>query len=266
MIAVLAALLLAAPAAAAQPAPVTIASSEQRVVQAADGTAYRLFIRRPAGAPPPGGWPSLWLLDGDQNFATAAEFHARLLRFSHDTVADGFIVGIASPDMPRRNRDYTPVADPRFRGMGGAAAFRAFLKAELLPKLGAELHLDPARRSLFGHSHGGLFTVDTLLSEPGMFATHVAASPSLWAATAHLDSLLAAPPADGAYPRLILTVGSAETGGPGGAFDGPAANAALERRLRAIGVAVRLRILEHENHGSAVLPAIGQSLPEVFAR
>ena len=106
------------------------------------------------------------------------------------------------------------------------------------------------------------------MTEPGLFATYVAASPSLWAAADDLDGKLATLPArlGTAHPRLLLTVGSAEKGGPAGAFDGPAADAALEKRLATMGVRVRFRLLDHENHGSAVLPAIGQSLPEVFAK
>ncbi len=247
----------------------SIAASDVRDVRAADGTAYRIILRRPSGEPPAGGWPSLWLLDGDQNFATAADYYARLNRFAAKTVSDGYIIAIIPPDMKRRNFDYTPPAeDDRFQGLGGAAAFRKFVTAQLLPSLGKELQLDPSRRSLMGHSHGGLFVIDTLLADPGLFRTYVASSPSLWAAPNHLEGGIAALPRrlGASAPSVILTVGTQEKGGPAGAFDGVAANRALAEKLSASGLKVRFRPLENENHGSAVLPAIGQALPEVFAR
>lgn len=271
--AILLALAVAVPAIPAAAAPWTVAASDVREAKAPDGTAYRLIIRRPFGPAPEGGWPSLWLLDGDQNFATAADYHARLNRFAAKTVSDGYIIAIVSPDMKRRNFDYTPPTDdPRLKslsgGMGGAEAFRGFLKAQLA-QLGPELALDPAKRALMGHSHGGLFVIDTLLAEPGLFRTYVASSPSLWAAGERIDKGLGDLPTrlGGGTARLILTVGTQEKGGPAGAFDGPAANAALADRLSAVpGLSVRYRPLPHETHGSAILPAIGQALPEVFAR
>ena len=263
------AILAAAPAAAAA-SGWTIASSEVREVHSNDGQTYRLIIRRPTGTPPAAGWPALWLLDGDPNFATAADLHARLLRFSAGKVADGYIIAIASPDMARRAFDYTPTPDDHGNNrLGGAAAFRELLTGKLMPELGAELALDPARRSMMGHSHGGLFVIDTMLQQPKLFRTYVASSPSLWAASRHVQQSVAALATrlDGASPSLVLTVGDRETGGPAGSRDGVAANTALAQQLaRVEGISVRLRILPHETHGSAVLPALGQALPEVFAR
>ena len=60
----------------------SIAASDVRDVRAADGTAYRIILRRPSGEPPAGGWPSLWLLDACAwrigcSFARFLPFHIR---------------------------------------------------------------------------------------------------------------------------------------------------------------------------------------------
>ena len=41
------------------------------------------------------------------------------------------------------------------------------------------LRVDPSRRTLWGHSFGGLFTLYALLARPGSFARYAAISPSI---------------------------------------------------------------------------------------
>ena len=63
--------------------------------------------------------------------------------------------------------------------------FQRALIDEVLPAVPDMLSaLAPAwpeqRKVLFGHSFGGLFTLYSLFTQPGVFDTYVAASPSLW--------------------------------------------------------------------------------------
>lgn len=54
-----------------------------------------------------------------------------------------------------------------------------FIETQLLPHLDGMVRLDATRRSLFGHSFGGLFTLYALFERPGLFANWIAASPSI---------------------------------------------------------------------------------------
>ncbi|WP_353474464.1 alpha/beta hydrolase-fold protein [Salipiger sp. H15] len=149
----------------------------------ADGLAYRLFLARPRGAAPAGGWPSLWMLDGNAAFSRLEP----ALLAAHPGLA---VIGIGYPveeafDGAARARDYTPVpleTPEHGRGrdwqFGGQEAFRARLLGPIAAALAERLPLDHARRSLWGHSYGGVFVLATLLSDPGAFRAYMPISPS----------------------------------------------------------------------------------------
>lgn len=61
---------------------------------------------------------------------------------------------------------------------GGAKAFRAFIKEELLPYL-EQNYPASSYRTLIGHSYAGLFTIDTLLEDPALFDNYLAIDPSM---------------------------------------------------------------------------------------
>jgi predicted alpha/beta superfamily hydrolase len=63
--------------------------------------------------------------------------------------------------------------------VGGSAAFRRFIKEELMPEIEASFPVN-ARRGIIGESLAGLFIMETLAEDPGMFDTYIALSPSLW--------------------------------------------------------------------------------------
>ena len=118
--------------------------------EAADGARYRLLISVPDGPAPMRGFPTLLLVDGDALFASEKPF-----------------------DAERRQRDLLPVPD-------GADRFLEMIAGELLPAIGRIAPLDPARRTLIGHSYGGLFALHALFTRPDLFEAHVAGSPSIW--------------------------------------------------------------------------------------
>lgn len=63
--------------------------------------------------------------------------------------------------------------------VGGSAAFRRFLRTELLPAV-RQRYRTTVETALVGESLAGLFTVETLLLEPDLFDTYLALDPSLW--------------------------------------------------------------------------------------
>lgn len=196
------------------------------------GASYTILVGLPHAAPPASGYPVLWMLDGAASYPLTTLSRPRADAASQGSRREqaraprpaGLIVAVAyasgTPfDVDGRARDYTPVPDaatgdklsPQF---GGAVAFRKFLVEELRPRIAEHFPLDPQGHTLFGFSYGGLFTVDTLLTDPTHFQRYWAASPSLWfsnallarrlASTAHIDTRAAAP------LKVMLTVGEEE--------------------------------------------------------
>ena len=62
---------------------------------------------------------------------------------------------------------------------------KILFQVQALSAQGAPLNL--ARATLFGHSLGGLFVLETLRADPTLFARWVAVSPSLWWSTPSPD-------------------------------------------------------------------------------
>jgi predicted alpha/beta superfamily hydrolase len=76
---------------------------------------------------------------------------------------------------PTTNADDKKIA-PR---VGGSAAFRQFIRRELMPAVRQRYRTTP-ETALMGESLAGLFAVETLLLEPDLFDTYLAFDPSLW--------------------------------------------------------------------------------------
>jgi predicted alpha/beta superfamily hydrolase len=91
------------------------------------------------------------------------------------------LVGIENTQRRRDLTGSTTNADdkkiaPR---VGGSAAFRQFIRRELMPAVRQRYRTTP-ETALMGESLAGLFTVETLLLEPDLFDTYLALDPSLW--------------------------------------------------------------------------------------
>jgi predicted alpha/beta superfamily hydrolase len=63
--------------------------------------------------------------------------------------------------------------------VGGSAAFRRFVRSELMPAVKARYRTRD-ETAIIGESLAGLFVVETLLTEPDLFDTYIAFDPSLW--------------------------------------------------------------------------------------
>lgn len=126
------------------------------ITSQATGTTYPLSIRQPpASAGPRSGLTTLYLLDGESWFDTAAS----VVQAANLPV---IVVGIGTAG--QRNRDFVPGNGCTTSG-GGNDAYLDFLRRELAPAIEADLGGDPARRALFGHSHGGSLVLYALFSE-----------------------------------------------------------------------------------------------------
>lgn len=91
------------------------------------------------------------------------------------------VVGIENTERRRDMTGPTAVAKDREIAprVGGSAAFRAFIRDELMPEVRRRVP-GGGRTAIVGESLAGLFVVETFFVEPGMFDVSIALSPSLW--------------------------------------------------------------------------------------
>lgn len=128
-----------------------------------------------------GGYPTLYMPDGGlaEDFPHLASALDAGIRAG--TVRPMLLVGIENTERRRDMTGPTTVASDRDIAprVGGSAAFRAFIADELIPAVASRYRVD-ASRGIIGESAAGLFIVETLFVQPGLFDTHIALSPSLW--------------------------------------------------------------------------------------
>ena len=97
---------------------------------------------------------------------------------------------------------------------GGAEDFYRFLQEELLPIVAEAYQTDPADRTLYGHSWGGLFTLGVLFKHPEAFRNFVASSPSIWwnqrAVLTDFHAFRTKIATGVCAPRILISVGGTE--------------------------------------------------------
>ena len=170
-----------------------------------------VYAARAWDTPPDARLPVLYMPDG----GIAEDFlHiAGLLQVSvaNGTMRPFLLVGIQNT---QRRRDLTgPTDEPKDRAIapvvGGAAAYRGFIRDELMPQVRQRYRVTP-ETAIVGESLAGLFVVETFLLEPQLFDHYLAFDPSLWwyrgALPSRAASLLAAH--GGAHHSLYLASSS----------------------------------------------------------
>jgi predicted alpha/beta superfamily hydrolase len=237
------------------PAEVSTPSSHRlKFTSAINGESYTLYIRVPVTPPPPGGYPVLYVLDGDVLFGMASDISLGLgdptrmpmvVGIGHGVFEDMAVVAKYTPRPPGvtgpmgladiggamsalRFHDYTLPVDashraPAWTGLtpdnvGGVDQFLQVIEKEIKPKVTAMAPVNTGNQALFGHSIAGLAVLRALFTEPGAFRTFIAASPSIWW---DADAVLKGekPFADAvaggrASPRVLITVGADEPDSP----------------------------------------------------
>lgn len=276
------AIALALPAMPTQAQPAapayTMPSTQMFDIKSDGGETYRIFVSFPQGEPPAGGYPVLYVIDGNAYFASFAETR-RLLEYADKGKV--LVVGVGYPTDDaydaRRTADFlfpVPTAGPPAQAKSqpnaantGRDKFLDFLTGKLRTEIGKRYKIDPDRQSLFGHSFGGLFALHALYARPGAFQAIVAASPSLeW----NVQDLLreergfAAKLAEGKITkssRLMLVAGDQDRD------DDPEPARALAARLEplsAYGMSTRYRLYEDEIHMTVPARAVTDTLRFVF--
>lgn len=202
----------------------------QKVV--AVGPGHRLFIAVPKAAPPAAGWPVLYLLDGNAAFDYLTQDHLdlvpglMLVGVGYDTdrqfARERRTLDFTAPDGPGDGIRPDPVHPGRMAG--GAGQFLDRLVGELRVAAEAGLPVDPDRRTLWGHSFGGLFTLFAALTGPDHFARFAAISPSIWWDEDLIRRIADQARGRHALPPLLVALGDKEkrSGAGGPPPDGPA--------------------------------------------
>ena len=99
----------------------------------------------------------------------------------NETMRPFLLVGIENTERrrdmtgPTENEDDKKIA----KRVGGSAAFRKFIRNELMPQIKARYRTTD-ETAIVGESLAGLFVVETFLLEPDLFDTYIAFDPSLY--------------------------------------------------------------------------------------
>ena len=153
----------------------------QTLSSAATGTDYRLFTADFGDA------PETLVVATDANivFATAVQLISGLHLVG--LVPDLRLVGVGYAGATSvvetigpRSRDLTPCPTEWQPQAGGGPQFARCVIDEILPMVSEHWSGDAADLVYFGHSFGGLFGVDLLLSGSSPFGKYILGSPSLW--------------------------------------------------------------------------------------
>ena len=140
-----------------------------------------VYLPAPYAESPGARFPVLYMPDGGmaEDFLHVAGLVQVLV--GNGTMRPFVLVGIENTERrrdltgPTENEEDKKIA-PR---VGGSAAFRAFLRQELMPEVKAR-YRTTAETAIVGESLAGLFVVETLFLEPDLFDTYIAFDPSLW--------------------------------------------------------------------------------------
>jgi predicted alpha/beta superfamily hydrolase len=131
-------------------------------------------------------YPVIYMLDGNAALASLSDELFSRLESLPVLVAIGYKTELRF-DVVSRAFDYTPALpdgakpnDERGRKGGGADIFAEFVETKIKPKVESFVQIDKQRQTIWGHSYGGLFVLNTLFKHPEMFQNYVAADPSLW--------------------------------------------------------------------------------------
>ncbi len=158
---------------------------------------YRLLISVPGKPAPPGGYPVVYLIDGNLHFGIAVD--TMRIQACWPDVRDAVIVGIGYPTdrvaeaLGLRMQDLTtPISEamanvpwyrkmpPPAQGYGHLDDYLRMLDEEVKPRVAAAVPIDAGDQTLMGHSLGGLTTLHALFRRTASFQHFVAIAPSIW--------------------------------------------------------------------------------------
>lgn len=198
--------------------PLTIGET-WTIYSAALAETRRINVYIPADRPPGKALPVMYMPDGGMR--EDFQHVAGLLQVGagNGTTRPFLLVGIENTE---RRRDLTgPTDSAKDRSIaprvGGSAAFRKFIAAELMPEI-ARRYQVTSESAIVGESLAGLFVVETLALQPDLFDTYIAIDPSMWWNNAALaKGFNVSPPVLRAGKTLYIAASADALGGDGDA-------------------------------------------------
>lgn len=169
-------------------------------------------------------FPVLYMHDGQNLFDPTTSFAGEwgaddaVTDLARDgTIPPTIVVGIDNSDA-RRSWDYLPFPPgnrrPDMPG-GGADTYVSFLIDELMPLINNRYRTKtgPDHTAVGGSSFGGVITLHTVMTRPGVFGSALVESPSLWVGDGMLLDAIHAHA--GPWPdRVFMAMGTLEYGNP----------------------------------------------------
>ena len=265
--------MVAAPAFAqsAKPPGYVIPGSQVRTLpRNTAGREYALFIHLPSSyaKEPNKRYPVVYVTDGYWDFQKLSAIQGSLV---YDKYAPEFItvgMGYAGEnlnygDLRRWELSPRPFGTP-IDASGHAKDFLDTIEKVFIPLMDKEYRTDPKQRVLAGASLGGLFTLYSMFTKPGLFNGYIAVTP----AVALEDSWLLkyeeefAKAAKSVNARLYMTMGGNETPG----FVGPILemNQRLAKR-KYPKLVWDFRVIDGERHAGMQLESYNRGVRFVFA-
>jgi predicted alpha/beta superfamily hydrolase len=224
-----------------------------------------ILVHTPRGYDPARPYPVLYLTDGDAqlfNMAATADFLAR-----NGRMPQMIVVGIGNTD---RTRDLTPTRAPFETGdgrtldlptAGGSAAFLRFIRTELAPFI-EQRHKTEPFRLLAGHSFGGMFALMAFADDPRFFNAYIAIGPTLtWDKALPVRRVRERLAGPGELHRTIVVTRGDE---PEIAQTFDELSKVMSGAPAATGLVAFTQILEHDDHGSAVMKSHYFGLEKIF--
>ena len=191
----------------------------------------------------------MYLMDGDGHFHHTSGMVQFLI--NQGRIPEMMIVAI--PNTGDRTRDLTPPIekDPdylkRIPTAGHADAMLTFMRDELIPHIDDTYNTNNYR-ILVGHSLGGIFTLQALMTQHDLYSAYISISPSMWYDQQNLVGkaerfLEANPELEGFY---YMTMGNEGGDMLGGAMK----LAAVFEEKAPAGLDWDFKVMEEETHGS----------------
>ena len=134
-----------------------------------------IWLHVPPDAKPYERFPVVYVLDGGEQMRALTTVYDY---YWGNYLPKMILVGIANRENRTRDLTTSDVKIPNLES-GGAEKFTAFIEKELIPYIDKKYPTTPYR-TLIGHSHAGLFTLNMLINHKDVFKNYIAIEPSLY--------------------------------------------------------------------------------------
>ena len=142
--------------------------------------AIEVYLPQESTSDPAARYETLYVLDGDWNSKLVIDVvdFMRKVEFLPPIIVVSVPNHFDADGTNSRDHDLTPTSSRDQPRSGGAAAFLAFLRTELVPYVEAHYPANGVR-SIHGHSYGGLFLFYVLMNDPSLFGGYLVLDPAM---------------------------------------------------------------------------------------